>query len=296
MNVAVIGLGVMGHGMAGQILAHGHELTVYNRTAGRAADLRERGALVAATPREAAQAADAVLIMVSNDQALHDVASGPDGFLSSLGAGALVLQMSTVGPETTAWLQRETTARGAELVDGPVLGSLPEANAGRLWILAGGDESTIERARPVLESVGQAVYHVGPIGQGTRLKLCSNMITAGLVAALAEGMALLESLNLDPALYIRVIKDADLASRVWGGKATLMMQRDFAPRFSLDNMSKDVSLALQMARDAGFDLPQGAATLATLLRGAEAVGGDRDMAAAVEGVHSRVSGDDAARR
>lgn len=289
MNVALIGLGVMGYGMAGQILAHGHALTVYNRTRERATDLIARGARGAPTPHEAVVEAEATVIMVSNDQALHDVAEGPEGFLSGLRAGALVLQMSTIGPETTMWLHQEVTARGAEMVDGPVLGSLPEANAGRLWIMAGGDEATIERARPVLESVGQATYHVGPIGQGTRLKLCSNLITAGLVAALAEGMALLQSLGLDPGQYIHVLKEADLPSRVWGGKAMLMMQRDFAPRFSLDNMSKDVALALQMAHASGFDLPQGAATLATLLRGAEAVGGDRDMAAAVEGVRPRTS-------
>jgi 3-hydroxyisobutyrate dehydrogenase-like beta-hydroxyacid dehydrogenase len=287
MNVAVIGLGVMGHGMAGQLLAHGHDLTVYNRTRARAADLVERGARGATTPREAVADADAVVVMVSNDRALHDVAEGPEGFLSGLRPGAIVLQMSTIGPETTEWLHQKVTARGAEMVDGPVLGSLPEANEGRLWILAGGDEATLERARPVLESVGQATYHVGPVGQGTRLKLSSNMVGAGLVAALAEGMALLEASGLDPQLYIRILRDSDLPSRLWIGKATLMMQRDFAPRFSLDNMAKDVTLALEMARAAGLDLSQGAATRAALLRGAEAVGGDKDMAAALEGVIRR---------
>jgi 2-hydroxy-3-oxopropionate reductase len=113
------------------------------------------------------------------------------------------------------------------------------------------------------------------------------MITAGLVAALAEGVVLIEALGLDPQLYVRVIQDADLPSRVWPGKAELMAARDFAPRFSLENMAKDVSLALQLAASVKLALPQAQASLQSLHAGADAVGGDRDMAAAYEGVRAR---------
>jgi len=287
MKVGFLGLGVMGQGMAGQILGHGHELTVYNRTAERANELVARGARLAATPREAAEGNDVVVTMVSNDQALHQVAEGPDGLLAGLGEGAIVLQMSTVGPDTTAWLAEHTAERGGAFVDAPVTGSLPEASAGKLWVLAGADSAVLERVRPVLDAVSQTVYHIGAVGQGTRIKLAFNLVGGGLVAALAEGIALAEAAGIDPSLYIQVIQDSDLPRRLWIGKATAMATNDFAPRFSLANMAKDITLAIELGKAYGLQLSQGEATHATLIRGADAVGGDKDMAAAVEGVRRR---------
>lgn len=283
MRVALIGLGVMGHGMAQQILAHGHALSVYNRSRDRAADLEAAGARVAATPRDVALDAEVLVTVVSNDAALRGVAEGPDGFIVGIAVGVVVLQMSTVGPDTTAWLDGEVQRRGGEMVDAPLLGSKPEAESGMLWVLAGGNDASIERARPVLDSVSQTVYHVGAMGQGTRLKLCNNLIVAGVVAAVAEGIALLEAGGVDPQQYIHILKDTNMPSRVWPGKATQMAAGDFAPRFSLDNMAKDVGLAMAFASSLGLELAQAAATRATLQRGAAAVGGDKDMAAAVEG-------------
>lgn len=289
MKVAVLGLGVMGHGMAGRLLEQGHTLTVYNRTAAKAAEFAARGASVARTPALAAQGADALVTMVSNDQALREVADGTDGFLSTLAPGSVVVQSSTVSPDTVIWLHEKVSARGAALVDAPVMGSKPEAIAGKLWVLAGGDEEALARAKSVLDCVAQRVYHVGGVGQGTRLKLCSNMITAGLVAALAEGIALIEALGLNPQLYAQVLKDTDLPSRVWSGKAGLMAERDFSPRFSLENMAKDVTLALELAASVGLPLPQSQESLRSLKAGAEVAGGDRDMAAALEGVTARAT-------
>jgi 3-hydroxyisobutyrate dehydrogenase-like beta-hydroxyacid dehydrogenase len=290
MKVALLGLGVMGHGMAGRILEHGHTLAVYNRTRARAADLEGRGARVAPTPRAAAEDAEVVVTMVSNDAALRQIAEGPDGLLAGLATGAVVLQMSTVGPDTTAWLANEAASLDASMVDGPVLGSKPEAGEGKLWVLAGAEVEALERARPVLDAVSQIVYHVGPIGQGTRLKLCANLVGGGVVAALSEGLALLEAVGIDPDVYIQVLKDSNLPNRLWVGRATIIANRDWEPRFSLENMAKDIAQAVAMGREYGLHLAQGEATHATLLRGAEAVGGDRDMAAAFEGVRRTQAG------
>jgi len=133
---------------------------------------------VAATPREAVLDAEVVITVVSNDAALHEVAEGPDGFLADIAAGTVVLQMSTVGPDTTVWLDGEVRGRGGEMVDAPLLGSKPEAEAGM----------------------------VGTVGQGTRLKLCNNPVVAGVVAAVAEGIALLEAGGVDPQQYIHILK------------------------------------------------------------------------------------------
>ncbi len=287
VKVALLGLGVMGSGMAGRLLEHGHDLTVYNRTRERAEPFAERGARVAATPREAAEGAEAVITMVSNDQALREVIEGPDGVLASLGEGAVLMQMSTVGTDTTDWLARAVEARGASMLDAPVTGSLPEANAGTLWVLAGGDAAVLERVQPVLAAVSQKVYHIGAIGQGTRIKLCNNLVGGGVVAALAEGMALLDAVGIDPQLYIRILEESNLPTRLWVGRANLIAQRDFAPRFSLDNMAKDLQLALDLGHAHGLSLPQTQAGYAGLKRAAAIVGGDRDMAASFEGARRK---------
>jgi 3-hydroxyisobutyrate dehydrogenase len=284
VKVALLGLGVMGQGMALRLLAAGHDVAVYNRTPERAAGAEEAGAVVAPSPRAAAVGAHALITMVAHDQALHDVAEGADGFLHALSSGATVIQMSTVGPETTAWLAGAVQAAGGRMLDCPVLGSRMEASEGRLWILAGGEVKTIAAMRPVLDSLAQQVYHVGELGQGTRIKLCFNLISGGVVAALAEGIALVEATGIDPHLYAHILKDTRLPERLWIGKANQMAERDFEPRFSLDNMAKDLNLAVLMGKAYGLDLQQGLASRATLLRGAAAVGGDRDMAAAVAGV------------
>jgi 3-hydroxyisobutyrate dehydrogenase-like beta-hydroxyacid dehydrogenase len=273
--------------MAARILDAGHRLTVYNRSADRTVPFREQGAQVAQTPRDAVEDAEIVVIMVSNDAAVRGVCGGQEGVLQTLRAGAIVLQMSTIGPDTTHWLAAEVAMRGARMIDAPVMGSLPEATEGKLWVLAGGEAEAIEAARPVLETMGQTVYHVGIIGQGTSLKLCANLVGGGLVAAVAEGIALLEAAGIDPNLYIQVIRESNLPNRLWIGKATLMAQNDFAPRFSLENMAKDLGLAVQLGQSLGLDLQQGTQSRRTLLRGAEVVGADRDMAAAVEGVRRR---------
>jgi len=284
MRVAFLGLGVMGQGMARRILSKGHDLTVYNRTPERAADLAQAGARVAATPREAVSGTQIVVTMVANDAALRAVAEGDEGFLAALAAGTTVVQMSTVGPDTTLWLAGEVAAHAAQMLDCPVLGSLPEAQEGRLSLLAGGKAEVIERVSALLLCLGRQIYHVGELGQATRFKLCNNLVSGGLVAALAEGVALLETAGLDPQLYIQVLKDSQLPERLMIGKATLMATGDFEPRFSLDNMAKDIQLAVAMGQEYGLDLHQGRASHATFTRGATAVGGDRDMAAAVAGV------------
>jgi 3-hydroxyisobutyrate dehydrogenase-like beta-hydroxyacid dehydrogenase len=284
MKVGLVGLGVMGAGMAGKLLDHGHEVTVYNRTRERAEPFAARGARIAGTPRQAAEGAEVVITMVSNDAALHEVIEGPDGVLAALSANAILLQTSTVGPDTTAWLAGAVAMQGASMVDAPVMGSLPEAREGKLWVLAGADSAVLERVRPVLDAVSQTVYHIGAIGEGTRFKLCSNLLGGGMVAALAEAMALLEGVGIDAQLFIRILQETNLPSRMVLGRANLIAQRDFAPRFSLDNMAKDLQLALDLGRANGLSLIQTEASLASLRRAAAAVGGDRDLAASFEGV------------
>lgn len=210
-----------------------------------------------ATPREAAAAGEVIVLMLSDDAATRACTDGPDGVLAGLAPGALVLQMGTLAPETTLALAAEVKERGGDLLDAPVMGSANEAASGNLWILAGGDEATLERARPVLDDLAQEVYHAGTLGQGARLKLANNLLGANLVAALAETMALIAACGIEPSLYARVLAGTNLGTRMLAGKAAQMVAGDYAPRFSIANERKDVGLALGLARGLGLTLTQG---------------------------------------
>lgn len=257
MNVAVIGLGIMGAGIARHLAEQGHAVTVYNRTRARAEELAPGGVAVAATPREAAAAGAAVILMLSDDAATRACTDGPDGMLAGLSHGTLVLQMGTLAPQTTLDLAAEVRALGADLLDAPVMGSAGEAAAGKLWILAGGDAETLERARPLLSDLAQEIYHAGELGQGARLKLANNLLGANLVVALAETMALIEACGIDPALYAKVLTGTNLGTRMLAGKAAQMVAGDYAARFSVANERKDVGLALDLAHDLGLRLSHG---------------------------------------
>lgn len=257
MRVAVIGLGVMGAGMARHLVGRGHAVTGYNRTRARAEALEAHGVVVAATPREAAAASDASILMLADDAATHACTAGPDGLLAGLAPGALVLQMGTLAPDTTLDLAAKVQEKGADLLDAPVMGSAGEAASGSLWVLAGGDAAALERARPLLRDLAQEVYHAGALGQGARLKLANNLLGANLVAALAETLALIVASGIDPALYARVLAGTNLGTRMLVGKATQMVEHDFSARFSVANERKDVGLALELAHTLGLRLTQG---------------------------------------
>jgi 3-hydroxyisobutyrate dehydrogenase-like beta-hydroxyacid dehydrogenase len=279
MRVAVIGLGVMGAGMACHLADVGYTVTVYNRTRARAQELAPHGVTIAATPRDAAAASEAVILMLSDDHATRACTDGPGGMLAGLAPGTLVLQMATLAPETTIALAVEVRERGGELLDAPVMGSAAEAASGQLWILAGGDPATLERARPLLASLAQEVYYAGEVGQGARLKLANNLLGANLVTALAETMALIEACGIDPALYARVLQGSNLGTRMLVGKANQMVAGDYATRFSIANEYKDVGLALHLAHGLGLHLHQGESVLAPFEEAMERGLGAQDIAA-----------------
>jgi 3-hydroxyisobutyrate dehydrogenase-like beta-hydroxyacid dehydrogenase len=279
MRVAVIGLGVMGAGMARHLAEVGYTVTVYNRTRARAQELAPHGVTIAATPRDAAAASEAVILMLSDDHATRACTDGPGGMLAGLAPGTLVLQMATLAPETTIALAVEVRERGGELLDAPVMGSAAEAASGQLWILAGGDPATLERARPLLASLAQEVYYAGEVGQGARLKLANNLLGANLVTALAETMALIEACGIDPALYARVLQGSNLGTRMLVGKANQMVAGDYATRFSIANEYKDVGLALHLAHGLGLHLHQGESVLAPFEEAMERGLGAQDIAA-----------------
>lgn len=262
-RVALIGLGAMGARMGQRLLDAGHPLVVYNRTPARADALVAAGATRAETPRAAAEAAEVVIAMVTDDEASRAVWDDPQtGALLGLRAGAIAVESSTVTPARVAALDEAVRARDAALIDAPVAGSRPQAEAGILVHLVGGPSEAVERMRPVLATMSKAAVHAGPIGAGAALKLTVNTLFAVQVAAFAEAVEVLSRLGFDRGAAIKRLAGLPITSPAVAGVAPLIAAGDDAPRFPIALVAKDLRYARVTADSAGARAPMASAAAA----------------------------------
>lgn len=242
-RIAVLGLGAMGQRMAARLLAAGRAVTVRNRSPGPLAALQAQGARVAPTPREAAEAADVVIAMLRDDPASEQVWLDPaTGAALGLRPHALAVECSTLSP---SWVARLRAALPVPLIDAPVAGSRPQAEAGQLIFMAGGDPAHIERLRPLWLAMGSAVHAVGASGSGAALKLAVNSLFAVQVVAMAEALALLRSQGLSLPAALDILKAMPVTSPAAAGAAALMLAQADAPQFPVALVAKDLAYALQ---------------------------------------------------
>ncbi|WP_029215469.1 NAD(P)-dependent oxidoreductase [Kallotenue papyrolyticum] len=258
-HVALLGLGLMGSGMAHNLLKAGYELTVYNRTRARAEPLAQAGAQVADTPRAAAQQAEVVISMVADDRASRAVWLGEDGALAGAPAGAILIESSTLSSAWVRELAHLAAERGCALLDAPVRGSRDQAAAGELNFLVGGDAALLERVRPVLEAMGRRIDYLGPTGSGAIMKLINNQLAGVQVAALAEALAVAERAGLDLRQVVTLLINGAPGSPIVKGKAAPIAARDYRTNFALRWMHKDLSYALEEAVQHNIALPTVAA-------------------------------------
>src|SRR6202453_3455304 len=191
-RIALLGLGLMGSGMAARLLDAGYPLSVWNRTPDKAKALADRGAKIAKSPREAAAAADVVISMLADVVVCRDVWLGRGEAILGAAPGTILVESSTVTVEWIEELDRASKEHGCELVDAPVTGSKAQAETGQLLFLAGGSADPVNKITPVLKAMGRDVVHVGPVGSGARLKLINNFLSCSQAAALAEALSLIE--------------------------------------------------------------------------------------------------------
>lgn len=281
-TVAMLGLGAMGSLMARNLLRAGHEIIVYNRTPARSDVLRAEGASVAATPREAAARSEVVISMVTDDDASRSVWFGEDGAAFGLRDGAVAIASSTLTPHWTRELASRIREHGADFLDAPVAGSRPQADAGELIFLVGGGAETVERVRPILEGMGSAVHHVGPVGHGMTIKLVVNAFFGIQVAALGELLGLIRRSGVDEQKAIRVLSAMPVTSPALKGVAKLMAARDFAPMFPIDLVEKDVRYVLETAQHAGAQNPISETAHAVYARAKDAGHGSDNIAAVAQ--------------
>ncbi|MGW5878742.1 NAD(P)-dependent oxidoreductase [Nocardiopsis terrae] len=280
-TVAFLGLGRMGVRMARRLVDAGHRVTVWNRTPDRAAPLLEAGAASARTPAEAVSGAEVVITMLSDREAVENVLFGPDGAASNLSPGTPLVEMSTIGPEGVREL-RDRLPEGTRLLDGPVLGSLPQAEQGALRIFLGGSAEDVSGCEPVLEELG-TVVHVGPLGSGAALKLSVNLTFVTATAAVGEALALSDRHGLDSGTVLDALSLTPLGALIDRLRDRVTSPQPPPTGFSLGLADKDLALAVaEGARDDGA--VAGALTLLTSARKAGL--GDQDLSTIVRHVRS----------
>ena len=281
LRVAVIGTGRMGTAMVGRLAGAGHHLTVHNRTRAKAEAVAARhDAAVAPTPREAVREADVVLVSLADDAAVTAAYGGPDGLVAGLAAGQVVADTSTVDPETLRGLEAAVVAAGAALLDTPVSGSVSTVEAGALLVMAGGDASALERARPALEAIASRIVHLGPLGAGATMKLVVNAMVHALNGALAEALVLAEKAGLDRASAYDVIAASAVGAPFVAYKRDAYLSPERTPvAFALNLVAKDLALADALAARVAAPMPQLATNRDVVQRAIAAGLGDADLSA-----------------
>ncbi|MFG1921808.1 NAD(P)-dependent oxidoreductase [Cryptosporangium sp. NPDC048952] len=280
-TIAFLGLGRMGLPMATNLAAAGHELTVWNRSAAKAERFAtDHGAKFAGTPREAVGGAAVVITMLAADDALLDAYTGPDGALPALGADTLCIDMSTVSPGTVQRLSALVADRGCTFLDAPVSGSVAAATAATLTIMAAGPTEAVDRARPVLRSLGDPVIHLGDSGRGAAMKLVVNAIVHSLNGAVSEALVLAERCGIERTAAYAVFLNSAIAAPFVGYRQEAFEKPGEVPvAFRLELAAKDLRLALALAEQAGAALPQTRVNLEQLERAAAGGYADADESA-----------------
>ena len=251
MRVAFLGLGIMGHAMATNLVKAGHEVAVWNRSMGKNVE----GAGVAASPAEAAQGAEAVWVCVSDTAAVESVMFGPNGVEQALSEGMVIADSSTISPAATRKFAERVACKGVQWVDSPMTGSKAGAEAGTLLFMIGGDEQAIEKLKPLYAAMGKKLFRMGETGKGQSAKLVMNLQIALIYEGFAEALTLAAKLGVDAEALVPLINSSMVKSGIVEYKAPFILQRDFAPNFPLRLMRKDIRLALDAAKEARVKLP-----------------------------------------
>jgi 3-hydroxyisobutyrate dehydrogenase len=281
-RVAILGLGIMGSGMASRLLSLGFAVAVYNRNPDKAVRLATAGAFVAGSPREAASHSDIVVSMVADDVASRKVWLGDHGALAGATRGSLLIESSTL---TVGWIKELSAAaaqRGFEFLDAPVTGTKPHAASGELLFLVGGSASALATAKPVLSALGRETVHLGPTGSGALLKLINNFMCGVQAASFAEAVSLIEAGGLDRAKAEAILTSGAPGSGIVKRAAASAAANDFTPNFPLRLMAKDLGYAIDEASDRGLSLRTASSALAVFQQAITKGHGDEDFSAVVK--------------
>jgi 3-hydroxyisobutyrate dehydrogenase len=278
-RVAILGLGIMGTGMANRLLSAGFPLTVYNRNREKSAPFADAGAFVAESPREAASRSEIILSMVGDDAASRGVWLGEKGALAGARPNAVLIESSTL---SGAWIQElaaKAAERGGRFLDAPVTGTKPHAASGELVFLVGGSAEALDAARPVFSVLGRDAVHLGPVGSGSLMKLINNFVCGVQAASFAEAVAMIDAGGLDRAKAVSILTGGAPGSGIVKRMADRIAAGDFTPNFALRWMAKDIGYAIDDASKNGISLQTAAAALSVFKQAISEGHGDEDFSA-----------------
>ena len=276
-RIGFCGLGTMGSAMAGNLRKAGFEVTVWNRSPGKAGELVAVGAREASSPAEVARNADIVVTCVSDTPDVEAVLFGAEGVAAGLASGGMVIDCSTISPDATRGFATRLAEQGVGFVDAPVSGGSEGAHKATLTIFTGGTEADVERARPVLAAMGKTITHFGPAGAGQAVKAVNQVVISGVYLAVAEGVVLSMKAGLDPQAVVAALGGGVAGSWILANRSAKMVNNAYPLGFKTALHLKDLGIALEMARLLGVTLPV-AGLAAQLEAGLLARGyGDEDM-------------------
>ncbi|WP_410670297.1 2-hydroxy-3-oxopropionate reductase [Amycolatopsis sp. cmx-4-68] len=255
MKLGFIGLGVMGAPMAAHLVAAGHDVGGYDVTPAAREKLQAAGGRAATGVADAVAGADVVITMLPNHPQVEEVVLAADGVLDAAEPGTLLIDMSTIRPETSIAVAEAARDKKIRVLDAPVSGGQAGAEQASLSIMVGGAEEDFEAAKPVLAAVGKTIVHVGPHGAGQVVKAANQLVVGGIYGLVAEAIVLLEASGVDAAIGLDVLAGGLAGSRILELKRKSMVEREFAPGFRIDLHHKDMGIALAAARQADVALP-----------------------------------------
>jgi 3-hydroxyisobutyrate dehydrogenase-like beta-hydroxyacid dehydrogenase len=288
-NLGFVGLGVMGSEMVLRLLEKGHTLTGYNRTRSKAARLLDKGMKWAGSPREVAAASDFTFSMVTNSPALEMIVEGPDGILAGLAPGKVLIDMSTVSPEFSRSVVAKVRAKGADMVDAPVSGSVITLQQGKLSVMVGGRKDTFDQVMPLLLDIGPKVTYVGDNGLALVIKIAANLSLAVQMLAFSEGILLAEKSGISREVAVEVLTNSAIASPMVKYRGPFVLKLPEEAWFNVNMMQKDMLLALDLGRALDVPMPTTAITN-EFLTAARGMGLERQDFAVLFDVLANMSG------
>lgn len=281
-NIAYLGLGIMGRGMSANLIKAGHAVTVWNRTPERCQPLVEQGARQAATPADAVAGADVIMYCLSDDRAVADLVWGEGRLIDAVSPGQIVLDMTTLHPDTSRAEFAAFAEKGVEFLDAPVFGSKNEAANGGLWIVVGGKRELYDQVLPLLEPLSETTHYMGGNGMGASMKLVGNLVVAFQLEAIGEAMILATKAGLDPHDVLGVLHVTDFKSPIFDGVGGALVRRDFDVNFALKLMLKDANLISRFAEDLNVPLPGVAAIRENIKAGVNKGWGEENASAFIK--------------
>jgi 3-hydroxyisobutyrate dehydrogenase-like beta-hydroxyacid dehydrogenase len=283
-KLGFLGLGIMGYPMARHLLDAGHDVALWSHSASKATELAagRPNARACATPREVAENADCIFLIVGDTAMSETVVFGPGGLLEGAKPGTVIVDASTVAPAYSRSASERCKAKGVEFLDAPCTGSKPGAEGGTLTFMIGGDQSVFAAVKPYFEPMGKQLYYCGGPGLGMNAKLTQNLILSNLLQAFNEGMVLATKAGVDPDLMVDILSNSAARSGLISFKAPYVFRRDFSTNFSVKWMHKDIGLMLDSAKDIGVPLPLTALTHQMFQAAISQGSGDEDICSTIK--------------